>query len=480
MRGELGLPLAALDADALDDLRTQLTIVTKPWDDNPAETVYSYREEDGHIWIPRYFKPRVLWQLVAEWDWTLGEPYTFTPTGKLDPERGQVAAVPTMVSHVRANSGGLLVAPTGTGKTCMGLRIAASFGRYIGIPVYAGHMIDHWIEDIGKFLGLGPDDIGVVQGERCELGKPVTIMMIQSLLARGYPQQLYDQIGFLLLDEVNHFGAPQWKDTVAQFAARYRLGLSADPRRKDGLGPIISWVCGSVGHSAKRQRSKDVQPPKVIGIRWGRSYNHAKFCKWERGEGGEWEPGEAHNSKYDNVLAADKQRNAAIAQEIYNAAIVGRQIIVFSSRVEHLAELRQRVRRLLDPMSAVERLALLRPPPPGLPVTSQLTAGMKKEADRARVVRADVIFTTYPMARDAFNKPALDTECFATPPGNWLQPVGRLREKAEGYDRRELLIMYWFEDTPHSKKKWLRSRDEFRQNDMPVEQVDRFPPKVPK
>ena len=195
MAGELGIPLAGLDADAQDDLRRQLTLVTTPWDDNPPETVYSYRERDGYIWIPRYFKPRVLWQLVQEWRWILGEPYTFTPQGKLDPERGQVAAVPAMIRHVRANSSGLLVAPTGTGKTCMGLWIAAAFGRFIGIPVYAGHMIDHWVEDIGKFLGIGPEDIGVVQGERCDLGKPVTIMMIQSLLARSYPQQLYDRSG---------------------------------------------------------------------------------------------------------------------------------------------------------------------------------------------------------------------------------------------------------------------------------------------
>lgn len=365
---------------------------------------------------------------------------------------------------------------TVTHNTCMGLRVAASFGRYIGIPVYAGHMIDHWVEDVGKFLGFAPDEIGIVQGERCDLGKPVTIMMIQSLLARSYPRELYEQIGFLICDEVNRYGAPVWKDTVVQFAARYRLGLSADPRRKDGLDEMVGWLFGSVGHRAKRVRSKDVQAPTVIGCHWNRAYNHASFCKWEKDEHDEWAMlPEAHPSKYDNVLAKDRQRNAAIAQDVYNAAIVGRQILVFSSRVEHLTELRQLVRRLLDPLPAIERLARLQPPPPSIPTTSQLKAGMNGLA-RERAYRADVQFATFAMARDAYNAPKLDTEVFATPPGDPLQPIGRLREKAEGYDRRPLMVLYWFETTPHSEEKFRKHRERFRIDGMTVQQVERYPP----
>jgi hypothetical protein len=472
MNGELGIPLSELPAQQLQDLRTALTIETTPWDDQPSQIVECYRFGDDCIWIPRHFRPGMFWQIVDEWKWSLGAPVALMPIGKLDPERGQIRAVPEMIAHIVANKAGVLISPTGTGKTCMGFNIAAHFGRAIGIPVYTGHMIDHWIEDAEKFLGLSPDDVGIVHKDRCDLGKPVTIMMIQSLLARTYPQALYDQIGFLIGDEVNHFGAPQWKDTIAQFPATYRLGLSADPSRKDGLDPMIGWLFGEVGHTARRVRSKAAQAPSVIGVHVRRDYKYGSYCKWKKANG-EWRMDEPHPSKYDNVVAADAGRSAVIAKEIVNAARTGRQIIVFSSRVDHLVTLRQLTRKILDPTAALEYLAQLRAPPE-FPTTGFLEAGMKAP-DRERVCKADIIFTTFQMARDALNVPRLDTEVFATQPGDPLQPIGRLREKAEGIDRRPLMVLEFFEDPEYSRDKWRRHMDKYRGLGMKVKQVTRVP-----
>ena len=45
MRGEFGLSLAEIDDDRREFIEQQLTLVSKPWGDNPAKTVRSYREE---------------------------------------------------------------------------------------------------------------------------------------------------------------------------------------------------------------------------------------------------------------------------------------------------------------------------------------------------------------------------------------------------------------------------------------------------
>jgi len=477
IRGELGIRLDELDDDQREFLEQQLTLVSRPWGDNPPRTVRCYREEDGYLWIPRHFEPMSMWQLVEEWAWTTGRRYQFRVKATLDPERGQVKAVPAMIEYLKRHGAGVLCSGTGTGKTVSGLVIGAQFESFIGIPVYNGHMVDHWTEDAMKVLGLSEDDIGIVQSDRCDLGRPVTIMMIQSLLARRYPDELYEQIGFLIGDETPHFGAPEWKDTVGLFPARYRLGLTANPTRKDGLDQIINWTFGEVGYTAKRIRTGAVQAPTVTAIFWKKTYPWGSYCKWEKDSSGQWEMGdEGHPSKYDNVLAGDEDRTDMLVEEIKNAAVKQRSILVFSSRVDHLVEMREKLSRLLDPLTAIERLARLRAPPPNMPVTGHLKRGLKVN-QRAWVLKADIIFATFAMARDAFDAPKLDTEFFGTPPGDPEQPAGRLREKAEGHDRKPLMIVEVYEDTPYGRDKWCKRRDWFRRRGFKVQEVTRVPPR---
>jgi len=475
MRGELGIHLSELDDDQRELLEQQLTLVSRPWGDNPPKTVRCYQEKDGRLWIPRHFEPMSMWQLVDSWEWSTGRHHQFQVQAKLDPERGQVRAVPAMIEYLKRHGAGVLRSGTGTGKTVVGLIIGAAFECFIGIPVYNGHMMDHWTEDAMKVLGLSEDDIGIVQSDRCDLGKPVTIMMVQSLLARRYPDELYEQIGFLIGDETPHFGAPEWKATVGMFPARYRLGLTADPKRKDGLGALINWTFGEVGYTARRVRTKDIKPPTVTAIFWKKTYPWGSYCKWEKDSTGQWAMGdEGHPSKYDNVLAADEDRTRMLVAEIKNAAVKQRSILVFSARVEHLVEMRELLARQLDPPTAIERLAQLRAPPPNLPVLGHLKSGLKK-SQREWVLKADIIFATYAMARDAFNAPKLDTEFFATPPGDVEQPAGRLREKAEDHDRKPLMIVEVYEDTPYGREKWVKRRDWYRQRGFKVQEVTRTP-----
>ena len=472
VRGEIGLLKSDLALGERESIRTALTITTKPWDDNPAETIHAYREDPDYIWVPREWNPALRHGATDET--SLGLPATFDLSKvQLDPERGQVAAIPAMLAYLLANYAGLLIAPTGTGKTLQGLVLGAKLGRCIGWPIYASHQEDN-VREHAHLIGLSQSDIGIVRSDRCDLGKPLTIMYVQSLLARDYPPELYTQFGLLVADEVNRYGAPQWKATVAKFTARYRLGLTADPHRFDGLGPFITWLFGEIGYEVERIRSKNIQVPSVTSIRWRRTYALGSYCKWKK-IAGEWRMGDGHPTKYDHQLAKDRERTTMFMQFAKTAALKGRRILVFSSLVDHLVEAREILMDLLDPVSPAERFARAAAPPLGLPTTSFYKAGMKKKADRDRAMDADVKFTTFAMARDAFNDPRLDTMFFITPPGNPLQPKGRLREKDEGYGRKPLMIIDGYEDTPYAADKYRKRRDYYRRDGLTVRQVERVP-----
>ena len=465
LRGEIGLLKSEISAAQILFLKTKLTLKTTPYKGIDPETVYCYREDDERIWMPRHFAQGYLWRLVDQWDWSPGKPYTFAANGTPDPERGQVETLRVMPNYLKQHKAGVLISPTGTGKTFLACRIAANLGRYVGWFAYAGHMVDNALEHAQSILGLRADQVGIVQGDRCDLGKPFTIMMIQSLLKRTYPDELYQQIGLLVGDEIQRYGAQEWRKVVAKFPAKFRLGMSADSARSDGLGDIITWTFGRVGHEAERIRSDDVKPPSVVCVSWTKEYSPTSFCSWIK-DGDQWREGDPHPTKFDKKLSKDNERTKMFSGEIANAAASGRNILVFSRMVAHLKICKKLVDIDLDHRGLI--------PSTGLLIGGKGSA-KKKKADREIAMKAQVIFTTFAMARDALNIPKLDTMFFLTPPGNALQPIGRLREKSEGIERKALLVVDGYENCDYSKKKFRRRRAQYESLGIPVKVVQRSP-----
>src|SRR4029077_13298968 len=117
--GDLGIRLDSLTPDQRSELEQALTATSRPYrqDDLPV-TVCCYTESDGYFWIPRSFA--LDRGFIPDQDKRVsGLPQDFEFKAKLDPARGQVEAVPAMVKYIRKNGSGLLVAPTGTGKSLL-------------------------------------------------------------------------------------------------------------------------------------------------------------------------------------------------------------------------------------------------------------------------------------------------------------------------------------------------------------------------
>ncbi|MFN0213174.1 MAG: DEAD/DEAH box helicase family protein [Saprospiraceae bacterium] len=76
---------------------------------------------------------------------------------------------------------GILVAPPGSGKTVIGLKIIADKQQPALIIVHRKQLVDQWIERIRGFLGLSKSEIGQIGQGKFRIGEKVTIATIQSL-----------------------------------------------------------------------------------------------------------------------------------------------------------------------------------------------------------------------------------------------------------------------------------------------------------
>jgi len=452
LHADYGISLNRLTQQQKEDIKKQLTLEAQAWKDNPGFTVCSYHEDDKYLWVPRAFGKQ-LNQPYTDTTVT-GIPQKFNFIATLDESRGQTAAVKSMEQYLQQQFGGVLIAGTGFGKTLVSYAIASKFNTSIGVFIYAGHMFDNWIKEAEKALGIKQEDIGIVQQDKCILNKPITLMSIQSLLSRKYPDELYNQFGFIINDETQRFGSEKWSTVWRQFPAKYRLAVTADINRKDGLTNIIKWNLGEIGHTVQKKTAKLL----VCGINTNIDYPYNSYKSWTPDAWGNYPPDPL---KYDKKLAKDGKRNKIIVEELVKARQPGkRRILVFSRLRNHLDTLKlmfeNEIAKIKDyPQTKVE-----------------LMVGGQKKATRDTAVAGDVIFTTFSYARDALNITSLDTEFFATPPGDPLQPAGRLRDKGDA-NRERLLLVDFYENNEYSNKKWERREAFYRSKDHEIKKFTR-------
>lgn len=139
---------------------------------------------------------------------------------------------------------GIIEAPTGSGKTIIGLGLMHLRGQRALILVHNKTLAKQWYEVIKDRTGL---EAGIIGGGKWEEGETITIAIIQTLakhlsalvkLGRGY--------GLLMVDECHHVPAASFGGVVNQLACKYRYGLTATRWRADGLHVLINRYLGDL------------------------------------------------------------------------------------------------------------------------------------------------------------------------------------------------------------------------------------------
>lgn len=218
------------------------------WNRSTPKTLRFYDRVREGLWIPRGYMRQLIHMCrrhQAEYvidDCRRSLPPVVIPfRGNLKPF--QKKAVEIMI----AKDFGTLNAPTGCGKTVMGLNMIARRRQPTLIIVHTKDLAFQWIEQIKAFTGLREQDIGLIGSGKKSLGEKITVALVQSLYR--YAEDIFDRIGHLIVDECHRTPSRTFTEAVTEFDCKYMLGLSATPWRRDKLSKLIFWHLGDVHYT---------------------------------------------------------------------------------------------------------------------------------------------------------------------------------------------------------------------------------------
>ncbi|MBS1208455.1 MAG: Type restriction enzyme, res subunit [Proteobacteria bacterium] len=317
------------------------------------------------------------------------------------------------VAEVMAHDFGVLCAPTAFGKTVTAAGVIARRATNTLILVHRTELLKQWQERLQSFLGVGKGVVGTIGGGKAKPTGVIDIAVMQSLSRQGEVNPLVENYGQVIIDECHHIGAVSFEAILKQIKARYVLGLTATPIRRDGQQAIIFMQCGPIRHQATRAESAP-HDLEVIPRACNRIIAVAP---------------EARIQDVFRHLAEDVARTEAIADEVEKAFSQGRKVLVLTERTEHVEAIGQALEaRALPVVSMHGRMS------------KKLRSGLIAQLEAMPPDAPRVLLATGKLVGEGFDHPPLDTLILAMPiswKGNLQQYAGRLhREHATKTDVR--------------------------------------------
>lgn len=386
----------------IQKIRKELTV--KPFVNQkygPPPTPFPvYLESVKKLYLPRHYGVK-----------SFGKPHInkITSGDKIDVtfiktlRQNQKPIVKTYMKAAHDAGGGLICVPCGYGKTVIALNILAQLKRKTLIVVHKTFLMNQWKERIDFFLKNAR--VGKIQGKTLDIiNKNIVIGMLQTLSMKEFPPGTFDEFGLVIYDECHHVSAEVFSRALPKTASMYMLGLTATPKRKDGLSKVFEWYIGDVTYSIEKRKEEEVE---VRCINYIPEKNTDKYNK------------EIYNFKGTvsmpqmiTNICSYMPRTDYITNVIKEYAKIGRKILILSDRREHLKDFKG----LLDNEK----------------YSSGYYVGGMKQKDLKISEEKQILLATYSMASEGFDVPSLNTLILASPKSDIVQASGRiLRQRPE-------------------------------------------------
>lgn len=312
---------------------------------------------------------------------------------------------------------GILQSPAGSGKTQVGIALAAALGRKTLWLTHTRDLLSQSKNRAEQYMS--PSLTGTITEGRVQIGKAITFATVQTMcnLDLGRYRDVWDCI---IVDECHRVaGTPtsvtQFSKVLNSLAARHKYGLSATVHRADGMIAATYALLGQIAYQvpdaavAEKVMTVSVLPrPTHQGL-------SREFLDTD---------GTIIYAKLVNFLADRYDRNELIAADLVENR--NHYNLILSDRLSHLEYLMKHLPHdLRDQAVMVDGK-----------MTSKKAKAMREQAiEDMRQGHKRYLFATYSLAKEGLDIPRLDRLYLATPQKDYAvitQSIGRIARTFEG------------------------------------------------
>ena len=328
----------------------------------------------------------------------------------------------TALESMLTTNYGILQAPCGSGKTQVGISMAACLQRK---TLWLTHTTDLLNQSKKRASDYIKDKslIGTITAGKVDISEGITFATVQTLSKLDLTQYKYVW-DIVIVDECHRCaGTPtslmMFSKVVNSLAARWKYGLSATVHRGDGLIKSTFALLGDVAYVVPEEAVAD----KTIGVTVQEIKTGVKIsdCCLDT-------DGTLDYMELVSYLATNEERTKLIASKI--AENRGNSNLIMSDRIQHL-------RTILEAL-------ILR----GIPeeeirmITGTMTSKKEKEyrqqaIEDMKTGKARFLFASYNLAKEGLDIPNLNRLYLALPKKDFAvvtQSIGRICRTADGKD----------------------------------------------
>jgi len=428
---------SSVDNDVLAKVKEDLTMKPKINFDMGVKkdndnTFTLYKETEKRLYIPRYYGFNKF-GLPNVSKLTGGSDINVEFNGKL--REYQLEPVNKFLEAAKnpLKMGGIISVPCGFGKTIMGLYIACQLKKKTMFISHKDFLNQQFVDTVKAF---SPNSsIGIIKQNKVDVeNKDFIIASLQSLSMKDYDINIFNDIGFIIIDEVHHTGAQVFCRAFKKLHTPIILGLSATLNRKDGMRKVFEYYIGSSVYTMKKKEFTEVEVQIHKYYEPNIEYSGIKQM-WN---------GKENIAAMINNICTFKPRTEYIISVLENIIKKDpeRRILILSERRNLLNDIEKYI---------IEKNILNK--------DYGFYVGGMKQCDLNVSAEKQIILATYQLASEGFNVPSLNTVIFASPISDIQQSIGRiLRERAEDRKYIPLCIDILDEFSAFKRKGYTRAK----------------------